>query len=94
MSANRGQEISHLIRLEYSRRSAADKDRLDHARRSLLHGQLHLPVKRMQIIHYGLILQHVGVEITVKTFIRAKRNMNIYGLRGTAIVMSWHSCLL
>ncbi|MNC62590.1 hypothetical protein D3C75_1126280 [compost metagenome] len=94
MCADRFQKIRHLIRLKHRRRSPADKNRLDHARRRVLHRQFHLPVQRTQVIHDRLVLQDVGVEVTVEAFIGAERDMDVYGLRGTAIIQVCNSCLL
>ncbi|MNV50276.1 hypothetical protein D3C71_1422780 [compost metagenome] len=97
MPLHRLQEISHLIRLQHRRRTAPDKYSLDLAGRILQDCQLHLPVQGAEIIHDRLILQHIGIKIAIKTFIRAERNMNIYRFRRTsarAVCMSCHLAVL
>ncbi|MNI69497.1 hypothetical protein D3C73_1252450 [compost metagenome] len=94
MLTDRCEKICHFIRFQHGWCAAADKDRLNDTRRSLLHGHFHFLVQRMQVVHHRLVFQHIGIEVTIEAFIRTKRDVNIYGLRGTAIVMSCHSCLL
>ncbi|MNP34467.1 hypothetical protein D3C76_1277550 [compost metagenome] len=90
MCSNRFQKISHLIGFQYSWGTTADKDRFDDTRWGVLNGLLHFSIQSLKIIHHRLILENVGIKITIKALIGTKRNMNVYGLRGTAISIRGH----
>ncbi|CDN46190.1 hypothetical protein BN871_LI_00040 [Paenibacillus sp. P22] len=72
-----GKESLHLRRSQHRRSASSHEYRIDALGRNRGQSELHLLFQRGQIAVDRLTLQHIGVEVAVKAFVRAKRDMNV-----------------